>query len=277
MSVLNSGLTPEPGFTYSNQLLFYSRDQAKSDDGATLPITGNNSVLLDLNSLVWVSRKTILKGAHYSAIATLPFAKNDLTSDVDGNISGGSGFADSYFVPLVLGWSKQSVSIRVLYGFLAPTGRFAVGGNDNVGSGYWTQTLSSGQTFYLTKGKLLTLSAYEMYEFHSTQEGTGIHPGGTFDLDYSVARTFGFRNRNRLTRPQIGVDGYEMHQTTAKTGPAITAESVKRAICGQRDRIRIERAFPRRNFNLSLKFFKEFANRATFQGYSLQVSGGVSF
>ena len=165
-------------------MLFYSRDQAKSDDGATLPITGNNSVLLDLNSLVWVSRKTILKGAHYSAIATLPFAKNDLTSDVHSNISGGSGFADSYFVPLVLGWNKESVSIRVLYGFLAPTGRFAVGANDNVGSGYWTQTLSSGQTFCLTKGQLLTLSAYELYEFHPIQEGTGTHPGGTFDLDF---------------------------------------------------------------------------------------------
>jgi hypothetical protein len=25
-----------------------------------------------------------------------------------------------------------------------------------------------------------------MYEFHTTQEGTGVHPGQTFDLDYSA-------------------------------------------------------------------------------------------
>jgi hypothetical protein len=67
---------------------------------------------------------------------TLPIAKNDLTSDVQGNISGGTGFADSYYVPLVLGWNKEPASIRILYGFLAPTGRFAPGANDNVGSGY---------------------------------------------------------------------------------------------------------------------------------------------
>ena len=275
MSALNSGLTPEPGFTYSNQLLFYSRDQAKSDDGSPLPITGSNSVVLDMNSLVWVSRKTILNGAYYSAIATLPFAKNDLTSDILGNISGGSGFADSYFVPLVLGWNKESVSIRVLYGFLAPTGRFAVGANDNVGSGYWTQTLSSGQTFYLTKGKLLMLSAYELYEFHTIQEGTGTHPGDTFDLDYSVARTFSFRNRS--TRLQIGVAGYEMHQTTAKTGPAITLDQSRERYAVNAIGFASSVALPRRNFNLTMKFFKEFANRATFQGYSLQVSGGMSF
>lgn len=275
MSALNSGLTPEPGFTYSNQLLFYSRDQAKSDDGSTLPITGSNSVLLDLNSLIWVSRKTILKGSHYSAIATLPFAKNDLTSDVLGNISGGSGFGDSYFVPLVLGWSKKRFAFRVLYGFLAPTGRFAVGANDNVGSGYWTQTLSSGQTFYLTKSKLLTLSSYELYEFHTTEEGTGTHPGDTFDLDYSVARTFGFRNRS--TRLQIGVAGYEMHQTTAKTGPAITPDQSRERYAVNAIGFASSVAFPRRNFTLAMKVFKEFANRATFQGYSLQVSGGMSF
>ena len=29
MSATNSGVTPEPGFTYSNLFLFYSRDQLK--------------------------------------------------------------------------------------------------------------------------------------------------------------------------------------------------------------------------------------------------------
>lgn len=38
---------------------------------------------------------------------------------------------------------------------------------------------------YLTKNKRTAFSAYQMYEFHSTQEGTNIHPGHTMDLDYS--------------------------------------------------------------------------------------------
>jgi hypothetical protein len=275
MSALNSGITPGPGFTYSNQLLFYSRDQAKSDDGSTLPVAGSNSVLMDMNSLIWVSRKNILNGAHYSAIATLPVAKNDFTSDVLGNISGGSGFADSYYVPLVLGWNKERVALRILYGFLAPTGRFAAGANDNVGSGYWTHAFSSGQTFFSTKDKLLALSAYEMYEIHTTQEGTGIHPGDTFDLDYSVTRAFAFANGSR--RLQIGVAGYEQRQTTAKTGPTISPNESKERYAVNAIGFASSVVFPRRNLNLGVKFFEEFANRATFQGFSLQVSGGLSF
>jgi hypothetical protein len=80
MSATNSGVTPGPGFTYINQLLFYSRDHAKDDAGHTLPVSGENYVLMDMNTLAWVSKKSFLGGARYSAAATLPFAKNSLTS-----------------------------------------------------------------------------------------------------------------------------------------------------------------------------------------------------
>src|SRR5580704_1543526 len=85
MSATNSGVTPVPGFTYVNQLLFYSRDHAKDDAGHTLPVTGENYVLMDMNTLAWVSKNTFLGGARYSAAATLPFAKNSLTSHIQGN------------------------------------------------------------------------------------------------------------------------------------------------------------------------------------------------
>jgi hypothetical protein len=274
MSTTNSGVTPEPGFTYSNQLLFYSRDEVKDQNGNTLPITGSNSVLMDMNSLIWVSTKELLSGARYSAFATLPVAKNDLTSDIHGNISGGSGFADSYYVPFVLGWNKERVAIRVLYGFLAPTGRFAAGASDNVGSGYWTNALSSGQTFYLTKDKSWAFSAYEMYEFHTTQEGTGTHPGQTFDLDHSLTKTFAFSKGTSL---QIGVAGYEQRQTTARTGPAITPEEATDRYAVNALGFASNLMFPKRKVNLGMKFFEEFANRSTFQGFSLQFSGSISF
>jgi hypothetical protein len=151
--------------------------------GNTLLVTGENYVLMDMNTLAWVNKKTFLGGARYSVAATLPFAKNSLTSDVQGKVSGGGGFADSYYLPFILGWNRERVAIRAIYGFLAPTGRFAAGMNNNVGSGYWTHALSSGQTFYLNSSKRFVLSAFQMYEFHTTQEGTGIHPGQTFDLD----------------------------------------------------------------------------------------------
>ena len=273
MSAINSGLTPQPGFSYSNQLLFYARDEIKANDGSTLPVKGNNSVLMDLNSLVWVSTATFLGGARYSAIATLPFAKNDLTSDIQGNISGGSGFADSYYVPLVLGWNKERVSLRILYGFLAPTGRFAAGASDNVGSGYWTNAISSGQTFNLMRSKWLSLSIFEMYEFHTRQEETGTHPGETFNLDYSVNHPFSLG----ATRLQIGAVGYEQRQTSASTGPAITAEESRERYAVNALGFASTLAIPNRRLNFGIRFFEEFANRATFQGYSVQISGSIAF
>jgi hypothetical protein len=274
MSATNSGVTPQPGFTYVNQLLFYTRDQAKDDAGMTLPIKGENYVLMDMNTLAWVSKKTFLGGANFSAAATLPFATNDLTSDIKGNISGGGGFADSYYLPFILGWNNERFAIRGIYGFLAPTGRFVAGASDNVGSGYWTHALSSGQTFYLKKNKGLVFSAFQMYEFHTTQEGTDIHPGETFDLDYSlmaalpIAKDFHF---------QAGLVGYEQRQTTSKTGPTISVAASNERYAVNSLGFAVNSAFPKHRAGLGVKYFKEFSNRSTYQGYSVQISGSISF
>jgi hypothetical protein len=198
MSATGAGVTADPGFTYSNQLLFYARDEAKDDNGGTLPSTGNNAVVLDLNTFIWASSRPILGGARYSAVVTLPLARNELTSDVQGKISGGGGFGDSFYLPFVLGWNAGQASVKVLYGFLAPTGRFSAGASDNVGSGYWTTTLSSGQTINFTQQRSVVLSVYEMYEFHTTQEGTGTHPGDTFDVRSAPRR--GRPSRRRQER-----------------------------------------------------------------------------
>ena len=274
MTATNSGVTPAPGFTYVNQLLFYSRDHAIDDEGDTLTVTGENYVLMDMNTLVWVSKRKFAGGANFSAAATLPFAKNSLTSDIQGKISGGGGFADSYYMPFILGWNRERIAIRAIYGFLAPTGRFSAGGNDNVGSGYWTNAVSSGQTFYLTENKRLILSSFQMYEFHGVQEGTGTNPGETFDLDYSM---MGSLLRTNSFQLQTGLVGYEQRQTTATTGPGISeAASMDRYAVNSLG-FAVNSAFPKHKASVGLKYFKEFADRSTFQGYSVQFSGSISF
>ena len=275
MNAVNSGLMPAPGFTYTNQLLTYARDEAKADDGSTLPVSGSNTVVMDLNPIAWASTATVLGGSQYSASATFPIAKNDLTSDLNGNLSGGAGFADSYYLPLILGWNEGRAAVRVLWGFLAPTGRFAQGANNNVGSGYWTFTGSSGQTFYLTKSKSLNLSAYEMYEFHTMQEGTGTHPGDTFDLDYSLMRAFALGRGS--PRVQIGLAGYEARQTTAKTGLEVAPNQSSTRYAINAIGFAATLAFPDRKLSFAMKYFDEFADRSTFQGFSLQFSGSMGF
>lgn len=273
MSATNSGVTPEPGFSYSNQLLIYSRDKSIGPDGQVLA-TGSNSVVMDMNTLAWVSKKKILGGAKFSMTATLPVAKNSLTNDFTGPVSGGSGFADSYYQPFILGWDKERASIRAVYGFLAPTGSFRVGANNNVGSGYWTHAFSSGQTFYLTKDRKTIVSAFQMYEIHTTQERTAIKPGQTFNLDFSLMRALPFGGDKPWL--QVGLAGYNQRQTTARRGPGVTPDQ-------QAARYKVNSlgfassvSLPRR-INLGFKYFQEFSNRSTFQGHSIQISGAIKF
>src|SRR6185437_9194938 len=132
MSATSSGVMPAAGFTYSNSFLFYSRSRSLGAEGEVVA-TGSNSVLMDMNGFVWASSQEVLGAARLAASATLPIANNSLASDVSGAISGGGGFADSYYQPVILGWAMPRAEIKAIYGFLAPTGRFKAGADDNVG------------------------------------------------------------------------------------------------------------------------------------------------
>ena len=272
MSATSSGVTPDPGFTYSNQLLIYSRDKSKGPNGEVIA-TGSNSVVMDMNSLAWVSGEKILGGAKFSMTATFPLARNSLTSDFTGPVSGGGGFADSYYQPFILGWEKKRAAFRAVYGFLAPTGSFRAGANNNVGSGYWTHAFSSGQTFYLTQDRKTIASAFQMYEIHTTQEGTGIHPGQNFNLDFSLMRALPVGDKPWL---QVGLVGYNQRQMTARRGPGVTPEQeaarYKVNSLGFASNVNLPR-----KINVGFKYFQEFSNRSTFQGHSIQISGAIKF
>ena len=115
-------------------MLFYARNESRGPEGDPVA-TGNNSVILSMNSFVWVSQKEVLGGARFSMSATLPIANNSLSSSTAGAISGGGGFGDSYYQPFILGWNQERVALRAVYGFLAPTGDFEPGHEHERGIG----------------------------------------------------------------------------------------------------------------------------------------------
>jgi hypothetical protein len=275
MSATNSGVTPQTGISYVNQFLFYSRDQAKGPNGEVLA-TGQNSVMMDMNSLVWVSKGKIgfLGGPLFSMSATIPIANNSLTSDIEGGISGGGGLADSYYQPFILGWRRKRADIRAVYGFLAPSGKFSVGAKNNVGSGYWTHAFSSGQTIYLNEKRTIAISAFQMYEVHTTQQGTQIHPGDTLNLDYSLTRVLSLQRDLNL---QVGLVGYEQWQLNDKTGPDITSAQSSAHYRVNALGFGSSLILPARKVSAGIKYFKEFEDRSTFQGYSIQITATIKF
>jgi len=273
MNAINAGVTPDSGFTYSNLFIFNARDESKGSTGEVVA-TGSNAVMIDLNTFVWVSERAWLGGARYSATASLLVSNNSLASDTEGQLSAGGGFADSFYQPFILGWTTDRVDIRTAYGILAPTGRFNAGASDNVGSGYWTHAPSAGVTLFVTKDRATTISAFHMYEFHTVQEGTDIHPGQTANIDYSVARTIRLKEDTRL---QLGLVGYGQWQTTDKSGATISAVEGSAHYRVNALGFASNVVLPARKVSLGLKYFKEFSNRSTFQGYTLQIAGAVTF
>jgi hypothetical protein len=272
MSATGSGIVAEPGLSYSNLFLFYSRDRAVGPDGE-VTATGRNSVLMDMNTIAWVASKQVLGAARFSMTATLPIANNSLSSDLTGPVSGGGGFADSFYQPAILGWRFERVDVKAAYGFLAPTGEFDAYATDNVGSGYWTHVVSSGQTFYPTASRRTAISAFQMYEVHGSQSGTGIRPGDTLNLDLSVMHTLPRRGGEAVV--QVGLVGYAARQTSGKSGPAVTAAEAAARYSVNALGAGAVVALPESGVTLAFKYFDEFSNESTFEGNSLQISVAI--
>jgi hypothetical protein len=127
----------------------------------------------------------------------------------------------------------------------------------------------------LTRDRSVTLSAFQLYEWHTTQHGTGRKPGDTISVDYSLIRTFAFAPGP--TRLQVGIAGYEQRQMTATTGMAVTVKQSRERYAINALGFVTNLVFPNHRFNAGVRFFEEFGNRAAYQGYSFQVSGAVSF
>ena len=113
-----------------------------------------------------------------------------------------------------------------------------------------------------------------MYEFHTVQEGTDIHPGQTANVDYSLTHTIRVRDDAQL---QLGVVGYGQWQMTDKTGPSITAAQSTAHYRIHALGFASNLSLPARKVSLGLKYFKEFSNRSTFQGYKENIADQVKF
>ena len=206
MSATNSGVTPDSGFSYVNQLLFYARDEQRGPEGEP-QATGNNSVILAMNSFVWVSQREVLGGARFSMSATLPLANNSLSSSAAGAISGGGGFGDSYYQPFILGWNQERVAIRAVYGFLAPTG-----GSNRAPTQTWGRVTGLTSWRPVRRGTSLRVARRPFppsrcTSFTTVQKGTSIHPGQNLgsrllgDADDSDQHDVAAPGRSRGLRP----------------------------------------------------------------------------
>jgi hypothetical protein len=273
MNATNAGVAPGPGWSYSNLFIANTRDERAGPSGETLA-TGEQSVLLDLNTFAWGTENPLFAGARFAATATVILSQNSLESDVEGSLGGGGGLGDLFVQPVILGWTKGQYDWRAAYGIVAPTGRFEAGADDNVGAGYWTHALSAGLTYTASKARSASLSAFVMYELHGQQETTDIRPGDTLTLDASWMQVAAQRADIAF---QVGAVGYAQWQTSDKRGPGVTAAEGADHYRVYAFGLATSVAWPARRSSLAFKVFREFEARSTFEGYSVHLSAAMAF
>lgn len=274
INATNSGVLPEPGLTYSNVFLDYTFNELHGADGQRLQANPAFTILADLNAFLWVSNKKLL-GANVGSLAALAVTNSSLSFANLGNVAGGAGFGDFFAEPIVLGWHFPRADIQAGYAFVAPTGSFVPGSTTNAGTGFWGHCPFAGETVYLTKNKATAVSAFQFYEFHGTQTGTEVHPGQNMSLDYSVTQTVPLQKTTLL---QFGLVGYGQWQTTDKTGPTPAQNALGRmhhGVLGLGAGANV--IFPERKTTLGFKYFKEFHAVNTVEGYTIQISAGITF
>jgi hypothetical protein len=275
---LNAGIVPEPGITVANLTLNYSADTLTDASGNPIAgLTGNYEFWLPLTAVYYVPKANFL-GGRVAFAAILPVANGSLTVPQFGLAGGGYGYADTWVQPFTLGWHFNRADTYVAYAFVAPTGRYTAGANDNVGSGYWGQNIVTGTTFYLTKNKGTTLNLTTDWEIHSSKRGTDLTPGQAFTMEWGLGQTLPLaKDFSKLL--QIGVTGYDQWQVTDNGGtiglgiPAsILPKYSVHAIGFQTNFL-----LPKKNLNFSFKYLPEYSATAHSQGRTIAFGGGYTF
>jgi hypothetical protein len=224
---VNSGVMPDPGFSYANAFYYSSSDRLKGPDGGPVTVNGQFAIFVDNNVFMYVYKPKIL-GGNIESVADITVANSSLAASlfafgkpVNG---GGGGLANSYFVPFQIGWHLKRLDIQSGYALFAPTGRYTAGASNNTGTGYWSNAIQTGATMYLTANKATSLNAFDIYTWNTKQDGTNITYGQNNSLDYSLMQVLPLDREKYLL--QFGVAGYGQWQTFGTSGvPLAVANS----------------------------------------------------
>lgn len=224
---LNAGILPSPGFTYANITANYNAGAFNDAKGNSIPVKGTYKVWAVENVFFWVPNAKVL-GGNLGAFVMFPTpATGSLDADItDINFpnltaaGGGSGLADLWLQPLIIGWHLKRADLQVSDGVMIPTGRYTPGASNNVGTGYFGNHLQTGTTYYITKNKGTSANLFTDWEVHGARQGTNNtskKPGQAFTDEWGLGQVLPLK-KNMSQLLQLGGVGYDQWQITDNTG-----------------------------------------------------------
>lgn len=218
---LNAGVLPAPGFTYANMDINYSTGTINDASGEGHKLNSSLSLWVVENIFIYVPKAKFLGGnlGFQIVVPTLANASVDLS---EADISGTSteGLADTWVQPFTLGWHLKRADIVIGDAFMTPTGRYAPGAKNNIGTGYFGNHLTTGTTVYLTKNKGTSANLFTDWEVHGPRQGTYNTyktPGQAFTDEWGIGQILPLR-KDLSALLQLGVIGYDQWQVTQNGG-----------------------------------------------------------
>src|SRR5688572_18310232 len=218
---LNAGLT-SPGFSVGAYYLYYEADGAKDSRGHDLPVDGRY-VADGVQLLLAYTTPWKVLGANYGAALMPFFTRGHLTLE-SFESARSSGFADTYFEPINLGWTFGNAALKAAYGVNAPTGE------TDVTTDFFGHNVTLASTIFLDENQLNQLSLTSVTELHQKKRNSDLKVGDNTQLELGAGRIIPLNGGAQLL--QIGMVGYGQWQYSDDSG----SDAVP-ALAGLQDRV----------------------------------------
>ena len=188
---LQSGTQAPPGiYLVAPLYLRYDSDTVRNGLGNRSPLQADVGVNAYVFGVSWVSNVKVI-GANYSFGVFPGFTDNKLEAPVIGVTQGvDTGFTDLYVQPINLGWHTERADFIAGLGVYAPTGRYELGANDNLGLGMWSFEVFGGTTVYFDEAKSWHVATTAYYETHTEKEGSDIKVGDILTFEGGLGKSF---------------------------------------------------------------------------------------
>ena len=179
-----------PRFSISNT----TADTVKDADGNIVrpapdaPASGGLSATAPL---LWYVSKAKVFGASYGVMAVLPWANASFEAPAFGfSDTVNTSFADILIRPIDLGWHTTRADVTAGFQFYAPTGRYELGGSDNIGKGMWTYEPFVGTTLYFDEARTTSLATTAFWEIHGNKKDSDVKVGQILSLEGGLGKSF---------------------------------------------------------------------------------------
>jgi hypothetical protein len=208
-------IPPTEGWTYLNYNLFYAAEAEQAVLQGRLNVDLDTSAYFNMSSGIYVFEEPVL-GGRFAMGATLPIGYAALDSQSVGPTGtmavddSETGLGDMLLLPASLFWNDGNWNFNLYELIVAPTGKYDVNDNVNIGRNYWSfDTVFAVTNLDMTTGRDFSLVAGYMIntENDATDYKTGheLHVDAMFNQFVSEAFA-------------LGLHGYFYQQVTGDSG-----------------------------------------------------------